>query len=63
MDYLTPDDIGKSLATAFFDLNSNLHPHSAAEKLIVEAAKGWEGEFRGGYRDDIAIASFVVPLL
>ena len=61
MDYLSPEDIGKTLATAFFDKDSNVHPHSAAEKLIIDAAKGWESEFRGEYRDDIAIASFVVP--
>lgn len=63
MDYLSLEDIGKTLATAFFEKESNLHPHSAAEKLIIEAARGWEKDFRGGYRDDIAIASFVVPHL
>jgi len=63
MDYLNPDDIGQVLATAFFDEENDLHPHSAAENLIINAAKGWEGEFRGQYRDDIAIASFVVPFL
>jgi len=63
MDYLSPNDIGKTLATSFFDQDSNLHPHSAAEKLVIDAAKGWEDEFRGEYRDDIAIASFVVPYL
>ena len=63
MDYLSPDDIGKVLAEAFFDQDSDLHPHSAAEKLINEAAKGWEVEFGGEYRDDIAIASFVVPFV
>lgn len=61
MDYLSPDVVGKTLASAFFDRDSDLHPHSAAEKLIIEAAKGWENEYGGGYRDDIAIASFVVP--
>lgn len=63
MDYLSPENVGKTLATAFFDKDSNLHPHSAAESLIIDAARGWEEEFRGGYRDDIAIASFVVPFL
>lgn len=61
MDYLSPHDIGEMLAPAFFDQESGLHPHSAAADLIINAAKGWEGEFNGGYRDDIAIASFVVP--
>lgn len=61
MDYLSPDDVGKIMASAFFNRDLNLHPHSAAEKLIIEAAKGWQNEFEGGYRDDIAIASFVVP--
>jgi len=62
MDYLSPSDIGQALAAAFFDPESDVHPHSAAENLIINAAKGWDGEFRGGYRDDIAIASFIVPL-
>eukprot|EP00536_Pseudo-nitzschia_multiseries_P012249 jgi/Psemu1/298054/fgenesh1_pm.458_\ len=62
MDYLSPDDIGQALATAFFDAESGLHPHSAAEDLIMQAAKGWDREYQGGYRDDIAIASFIVPL-
>ena len=61
MDYLSPNDIGETLATAFFDRDSNVHPHSAAEMLITKAAKGWEKEFQGGYRDDIAIAALVVP--
>lgn len=63
IDYVSPDDIGKVMAEAFFDQNSNLHPHSAAEKLINQAAKGWKDEFEGHYRDDIAIASFVVPFV
>jgi len=61
MDYLGPEDVGRVLATAFFDEDSGLHPHSAAEQLILDAAKGWNNDFRGEYRDDIAIASFVVP--
>ena len=61
MDYLGPDAVGKTLASAFFEKDSNLHPHSAAEKLVIEAAQGWQNEFQGGYRDDIAIASFIVP--
>ncbi len=63
MDYLSPDNIGKTLATAFFDKDANLHPHTAAEKLVIEAATGWQNEYQGGYRDDIAIASFTVPYL
>lgn len=62
MDYLSPAQIGKALAPAFFDGESGLHPHLVAEDLILHAANGWENEFRGQYRDDIAIASFVVPL-
>ena len=62
MDYLSPEVIGATLADAFFDKNSHLDPHTAAEKLIIDAAKGWENEFKGGYRDDIVIASFVMPL-
>eukprot|EP00531_Pseudo-nitzschia_arenysensis_P010331 CAMPEP_0116142460 /NCGR_PEP_ID=MMETSP0329-20121206/14922_1 /TAXON_ID=697910 /ORGANISM="Pseudo-nitzschia arenysensis, Strain B593" /LENGTH=439 /DNA_ID=CAMNT_0003637701 /DNA_START=10 /DNA_END=1326 /DNA_ORIENTATION=+ len=58
MDYLSPDSIGKTLATAFFEKDSTLHPHSAAEKLVIEAATGWQNEYQGGYRDDIAMASF-----
>ena len=61
MDYLSPDDVGKTMASAFFERDNKLHPHSAAEKLVIEAAQGWQGEFQGGYRDDIAIASSIVP--
>ena len=63
MDYLSPDSIGKTLATAFFEKDSTLHPHSAAEKLVIEAATGWQNEYQGGYRDDIAMASFSVPYM
>ena len=62
MDYLNTNDIGQALAEAFFDSENSSHPHSAAENLITSAAMGWEGEFNGQYRDDIAIASFIVPL-
>mmetsp|Transcript_25388 Transcript_25388/g.59462 ORF Transcript_25388/g.59462 Transcript_25388/m.59462 type:complete len:467 (+) Transcript_25388:39-1439(+) len=62
MDYLDLEVIGTKLVEAFFDKSSHLHPHTAAEKLIIDAAKGWEDEFKGGYRDDIIIASFVMPL-
>jgi hypothetical protein len=61
MDYLSPEDIGNVIAESFFDEGSKFHPHTAAEQLVNEAATGWENEFRGQYRDDIAIASFVVP--
>jgi serine/threonine protein phosphatase PrpC len=59
MDELPPDFIGSVLAPAFFDPNG-LHPLTAAERLILESAKGWNKLYNGGYRDDIAIAAATV---
>ena len=61
MDELTPDYIGSIMAESFFDNESTVHPHSAAEHLVIQAAKGWH-RFGQGYRDDIAISAAIIPL-
>jgi serine/threonine protein phosphatase PrpC len=61
MDELTPHYIGSIMAESFFDNESTVHPHSAAEHLVIQAAKGWH-RFGQGYRDDIAISAAIIPL-
>jgi serine/threonine protein phosphatase PrpC len=60
MDELPPSYIGSVLARAFFGPDSNVHPLTAAENLILEAAKGWNRLFNGQYRDDIAISAVTI---
>ena len=55
MDYIDPQEIADAFATAFF--RKGLHPLSVAEDLIHLAAKGWDAEMEGQYRDDIAVAA------
>ena len=61
MDYLSPAYISSVLADAF-RVEGNLHPHTAAEKLILEAANGWDTDYDGDYRDDIAVSAVEVFL-
>ena len=61
MDELPPSYIGSVLSRAFFDSEINVHPLTASEHLILEAAKGWNRMYGGQYRDDIAIAAAIIP--
>ncbi|KAG7366917.1 protein phosphatase 2C [Nitzschia inconspicua] len=60
MDELPSNYIGSIVARALFDRTIQLHPLSAAKHLILEAAKGWNRLYNGGYRDDIAIAAAII---
>jgi hypothetical protein len=62
MDELPPDFIGSVLAPAFFDPFVHVHTLTAAERLILESAKGWNRLYNGSYRDDIAIAAATIIL-
>jgi serine/threonine protein phosphatase PrpC len=55
MDYIQPQEIAESFASAFF--KKEIHPLNVAEDLIHLAAQGWETEMAGQYRDDIAVAA------
>jgi serine/threonine protein phosphatase PrpC len=60
MDELPPNYIGSVLARPFFDPSIRVHPITASEHLILESAKGWDRQYHGGYRDDIAIAAATI---
>jgi hypothetical protein len=60
MDELPSSYIGSILATALFDTETDVHPISAAEYLILESAKGWDRLYKGSYRDDIAISAVTI---
>jgi protein phosphatase PTC2/3 len=55
MDYIEPQEIAEAFAAAF--VKKEMHPLTVAEDLIHLAAKGWETEMAGQYRDDIAVAA------
>ena len=59
IDYLNPVDIGYVFAASFF-VEDNPHPHIAAEHLILHAADQWYEEYKGQYRDDIAVSAIKV---
>ncbi|KAL3920544.1 MAG: hypothetical protein SGILL_003209 [Bacillariaceae sp.] len=61
MDEVPPNYIGSVLARSLFDKGIDVHPLTAAEHLILEAAKGWQRLYNGQYRDDIAISAATVP--
>jgi serine/threonine protein phosphatase PrpC len=55
MDYIDPQTIAEAFARSFF--KGEMHPLNVAEDLIYQAAKGWETDMEGTYRDDIALAA------
>ena len=59
MDYLSPEDIAKVLASSLFDAGAS-HPVTACELLIFSAANSWQQDKQGRYRDDIAISVSVL---
>ncbi|KAL7579486.1 hypothetical protein ACA910_007866 [Epithemia clementina (nom. ined.)] len=59
MDYLSPQDVAKVLASSLFDRGAS-HPVSACELLIFSAANSWQQDKQGRYRDDISIAVSVL---
>lgn len=62
MDYLRPQELAASFADSFYGQDGP-HPLTVAEDLILKAAKAWNNEMGGQYRDDIAVAAskIVVP--
>jgi serine/threonine protein phosphatase PrpC len=56
MDYLRPQDLAALFARAFYRQDGP-HPLTVAEDLILKAAKGWNADMEGQYRDDIAVAA------
>jgi serine/threonine protein phosphatase PrpC len=56
MDYLRPRDLAASFADSFYRRDGP-HPLAVAEDLILKAAKGWNADMGGQYRDDIAVAA------
>jgi len=56
MDYVSPQELATSFANAFYRPDGP-HPLTVAEDLILTAAKGWNLDMNGEYRDDIAIAA------
>ena len=61
MDYVQPDELADAFAHAFYRKDSP-HPLTVAEDMILEAAKGWNREMEGQYRDDIAIAASKISI-
>lgn len=55
LDFMTIDEIAKSVATSLY-VDDSPHPLSACESLITTAASAWWQAKNGKYRDDIAIA-------
>jgi serine/threonine protein phosphatase PrpC len=55
MDYVDSQTLAESFATAFCE--QSLHPLCVAEDLVYAAAKGWNSDMAGEYRDDIAMAA------
>lgn len=60
MDEVPSNYIGRIMARSLFDPAIGVHPLTAAEHLIFEAAKGWNRLYSGGYRDDIAIVAATI---
>lgn len=60
MDELPPNFIGSVLGRSFFDTDITVHPLTAAERLILESAKGWDRLYNGSYRDDIAVSAATI---
>lgn len=56
MDYLQPAEIARSFADGLYGKNT-AHPLRKCSELINEAAKGWQEEMQGQYRDDITVAA------
>lgn len=61
MDYTSPRDVAEAFATAFYR-NDGPHPLTVAEDLILQAARGWNEEMDGQYRDDIAVAAMKISM-
>jgi hypothetical protein len=73
-DYLEVEDVAQTLATSFFAKSSASfendvdgegqirHPLTAAESLIRKAARIWDADMGGQYRDDIVVAAITLPL-
>jgi len=61
LDFVTIDNIAKTVATALY-IDDSLHPLSACETLITTAANEWWKAKNGRYRDDIAIAISKIKL-
>jgi serine/threonine protein phosphatase PrpC len=56
IDYFEPTDLARIMGAAFYDRATD-HPLKAAENLIHAAAKEWQEEMEGEYRDDITISA------
>lgn len=63
MDYVTPQRVATAFAQAFYQQDDGPHPLTVAEDLILAAAKGWNVEMNGEYRDDIAVAASKIPVV
>jgi hypothetical protein len=62
VDYIPPSEIAAALGPGFSQHNERLSPITLAEDLVLKAAKEWNEEFDGTYRDDIALALSLIPL-
>jgi hypothetical protein len=70
LDYVTPQEMGETLAKALFDQEDQSeethirtmshHSSSAMEDLILRANYGWFHEMGPSYRDDIAITAMKI---
>lgn len=56
MDYLLPQELSTMIARAFCDADGP-HPLTAIEDAILQAAKAWNHDMGGEYRDDIVIVA------
>lgn len=64
-DYLETKDVAETMAASLFrsaEDSSVAHPLTAAESLIHKAARIWNADYSGQYRDDIALAAATLPL-
>ena len=56
MDYISPQEVATRIARAFYHPDGP-HPLTAIEDAILQAAKDWNLDMGGEYRDDIAIVA------
>ena len=67
LDFVPPQDLVATLARSLYASTSDerttthpIHPTTACEKLIMQAAEGWYQDMGYDYRDDIAVAAMKI---